>query len=148
MLKLVVQSESIHSSQLRRPNDQARDEGRARGRPPICGRRVGADPFHAAVVSKALDTRVRGAGRTTSSDKGRARGRPPVCGRRISQLPICDAHLAINMRPSAQCPVPLKIRGHATTGKYDAWQGYATVETDLIAGTAPTQHKTTPFLDR
>ena len=52
------------------------------------------------------------------------------------------------MRPSAQCPVPLKIIGHATTGKYDAWQGYATVETDLIAGTAPTQHKTTPFLDR
>ena len=40
-------------------------EGRARGRPPVCGRRVGADPYHAAVPGRAVDAQASRAVRTT-----------------------------------------------------------------------------------
>ena len=102
---------------------QVRDEGRARGRPPICGRRVGADPFHAAVVSKALDTRVRGAGRTTSSGKGRARGRPPVCGRRVGADPfhaaVADREVDIRVSCAGRT-TKFGVKGEPAAGRLSA----------------------------
>ena len=104
----------VQTTTARRP-EQIILKQASRGEPSI--RAFRACPVHLAV---GRPSSLRSAGDMTAFDRLKStRGlhepkeacatRHAKKKRHISQLPICDAHLlAINMRPSAQCPVPLK----------------------------------------
>ena len=99
-------------------------EGRARGRPPVCGRRVGADPFHAAVPGRTVDAQASRAVRTTNFGvKGEPAARPPVCGRRVGADPFHAAVAGRKVDTRVSCAgrtTKLGMKGEPAAGRLSA----------------------------